>query len=193
MCRWRTARNYLAGLVAGDGSLTKYQRTHDYYIEVYDADRNFLEQVIREIRIALKVNAKIISPKNRSYYKLRISNKELFMVISELIRKRLRSPTKAFIRGIIDAEGTVYVDKKGRVALEIANTDKLIIDAVHKYLERHRIHHTVTTHRGRGNRRAILKVRIRGWDNVEKVLNLVKPNHPKIILKFTKLKSLLKK
>ena len=67
----------------------------------------FLEQVMREIRTTLKVNAKIISLKNRNYHKLRISDKELFITISELIRKRLKSPTKAFIQGIIDAEGMV--------------------------------------------------------------------------------------
>ncbi len=96
----------------GGGSLTKYQKTYDYYIEVYDADRNFLERVMQEIRTTLKVNAKIVSPKNCNYCKLRISDKELFMTISELIRKRLKSPTKAFIRGTIDAEGTVYAGKK---------------------------------------------------------------------------------
>ena len=79
MCRWRTARNYLAGLVVGDGSLTEYKKTYNYYIEVYDADREFLEKVAKEMKASLKVNAKVMAVKNRNYAKLRISSKWLFM------------------------------------------------------------------------------------------------------------------
>ena len=176
----------------GDGSLTVYEKTHDYYIEVYDADRNFLMNVAREVRMALKVNVKIISPQKHNYHKLRISNKELFLVLKDLIRKRLERPTKAFVRGIIDAEGTLYIDKKGRIALEISNTNELVIKAVHKYLKRHKIHHTITRHDGRGKRKVLFKVRVRGWDNLEHFINHIKPRHPKIVLKFLELKSLKK-
>ncbi len=189
MCRWRTARNYLAGLVVGDGSLTFYKKTNSYYIEIYDADKEFLEDIVREIRRTLKINARVTSVRGRNYSKLRISNKELYNALRVTISKRLRSPTKAFVRGIIDAEGTIYLDKKGRISLEIANVNKEIIDAVCKYLKRHGIHHRVTVHKGRGNRKTIFKVRIRGWGNVEKTLSLIKPKHPKIISKFMKLKT----
>ena len=187
MCRWRTARNYLAGLVVGDGSLIEYKRTYNYYIEIYDADREFLEKVAKEMKTNLKVNVKVMTVKNRNYAKLRISNKWLFTQVKEAIKKRIEHPTKAFIRGIIDSEGTVYADKKGRVAFEVANTNKKVIDAVHKYLKKHKIHHTVTVHKGRGNRKTIYKVRIRGWNNVENLIKLISPKHPKVSLKFYKL------
>ena len=173
----------------GDGSLTIYKKAHDYYIEVYDADRDFLMDVAREIRTALKVNVKIKSPQRHNYHKLRISNKELFLVLKDLIKERLERPTKAFVRGIVDAEGTLYVDKKGRIALEISNTNELVIKAIHKYLKRRKIHHTITRHKERG-RRILFKVRVRGWNNVEYFISHIKPRHPKIILKFLELKPL---
>ena len=90
MCRWRTAKNYLAGLTVGDGSLTKYAKTHSYYIEVYEADKAFLEDVARELETLLKVNVKIMRPRQRNYYRLRISNKSLFMSLKDLIKKSLK-------------------------------------------------------------------------------------------------------
>ena len=187
MCRWRTAQNYLAGLVLGDGTLYYYKKPGNYYIEIYDNNREFLENVGRELKTTLKVKYWITKPSKHNYHRLRVSGKELYERIKTLIEKRLKSPTKGFVRGLIDAEGTLYVDKKGRIALEIANKRYDVIKAVSMFLKRKGIHHTITKHSGKKS--VIYKVRIRGWKNVEKALNEIKPKHPKIVKKYDKLKT----
>ena len=60
-----------------------------------------------------------------------------------------------------------------------------IIKAISKFLRREKIHHTITLHREKKS--IIYKIRIRGWENVEKTIEKIKPKHPKIVVKFLNL------
>ena len=185
MCRWRSALNYLAGLVYGDGSLYHYKKNGEYFTYVYDNDREFLEEVGELVKKALGVSYTVVKPsRKKNYYRLQFTSKKIFDYVRWLIGERPKKPTKNFVRGFLDAEGTLYVDKKGRIVLEIANRNKEIIDAVAKWLNRKGIRCTVTKHRDRKG--ITYKVRIRGWENIRNTIDLLDPLHPKIRDKFMK-------
>ena len=190
MCRWRSALNYLAGLVYGDGSIYYYKRNNEYFVFVYDENYEFLRRVGEEIRRALGVNYSIVKPtKRHNYYRLQFTSKRVYDYVRELLMKRPRSLTKNFVRGIIDAEGTLFVDSKGRIAFELGMTNYTIIARIRKWLKARGIHATLTVHRDkRPGRRPIYKLHIRGWDNVEYFISYMKPLHPKIYLKFQRIK-----
>ncbi len=190
MRRWRLHINYLAGLVYGDGSLYYYERNQEYFILIYDNDYEFLRRVGEETKKIFNISYTIVKPsKTKNYYKLQFTNAELYRLLEKLIKERPKRLTKSFIRGILDAEGTIYMDKKERIALEIAMNNKQVIERMQKWLIRIGVRATVTRHQGkRGNRKTIYKVRIRGWDNVGKAIELLKPQHPKIADKYKKLK-----
>ena len=183
MCRWRSALNYLAGLVYGDGTLYYYKKNNEYFTYIYDSDKDFLKNVGELVRKALKANYTIVRPsKTKSYYRLQFTSKKVYGYVKRLVRERPRKPTKNFIRGFLDAEGSLTVDKRGRVVLEIANRNKKIIETVAGWLGKRGIKCTVTMHRDRKG--VTYKVRIRGWENVSNVIKLLDPLHPKIRDKF---------
>ena len=185
MCRWRSALNYLAGLVYGDGTLYYYERNNEYFTYVYDSDKEFLEEVGELVMKALKVNYTIVRPsKTKNYYRLQFTSRKVYDYVKKLISERPRKPTKNFIRGFLDAEGSLSVDKKGRIVLEIANRNKQVIETVARWLSKRGIRCTITKHRDRKG--IIYKVRIRGWENVGDAINLLDPLHPKIRDKFMK-------
>ena len=100
MCRWRSALNYLAGLVYGDGSIYYYKRNNEYFVFVYDENYEFLRRVGEEIRRALGVNYSIVKPtKRHNYYRLQFTSKRVYDYVRELLMKRPRSLTKNFVRG----------------------------------------------------------------------------------------------
>jgi len=172
--------NYIAGLVVGDGSLYSYK--HEYYIYIYDRDGEYLEWLKNEIEDVLKVRAHLIQKKN--YYRLQISSKQLYEELYERIDRQLKDPTKSFIAGFTDAEGTLYIDKKCRLTLEISNTDHEMMYSIWKAIIKKQIRATITEHRGKRGRKTLYKIRIRGWLNVERFIELFKPVHPKLVDKF---------
>ena len=190
MCRWRSVLNYLAGPVYGDGSLYYYRRNNEYFIHVYDQDQEFLQRVGVEVSKALKVRYTIIKPsKNANYYRLQFTSKKIYSYVAKLVKEKPQRLTKNFIRGIIDAEGTVYADKKGRVAFELGIANQRLAIKISNWLEKRGIRATCTLHKDRRpHRRTIAKVRVRGWENVDKMFKLVKPMHPKLVVKFENLK-----
>jgi len=190
MCKWRSILNYLAGLVYGDGTLYYYKRNHEYFIYVYDNNAEFLRRVAEEVKRALgkriRLHYAILKPSpSKNYYRLQFTSKEVYLYIAKLLRERPKRLTKNFVRGLMDAEGTVYADRRGRVAFELGITKPEIAVKVAAWLRRKGINATITVHNDRrGRRRTIYKVRVRGWDNVSKLFNEFKPMHPKLMEKF---------
>ncbi len=85
MCRWRSALNYLAGLVYGDGTLYRYKKNNEYFTYVYDNDESFLREVGELVRKALKVNYTIVRPsKTKNYYRLQFTSKRVYDYVKEL-------------------------------------------------------------------------------------------------------------
>ena len=108
----------------------------------------------------------------------------MYEYVKKLIKVRPLKPTKNFVRGFLDAEGSLILDRKDRITLEIANKNKEVTDSITKWLRKRNIRCTVTKHKDKNG--VIYKVRIRGWENVEKMINLLNPLHPKIRDKFIK-------
>ncbi len=189
MCRIKTAYNYLAGVIIGDGTLYRQGNTH--YIYIYDKNYEYLKELKTMIQKVFKTNAHIYR-KNKNYYRLQVVSKSLYEEIQKRIKIRQKKPVKSFVAGLTDAEGTIYIDKKCRIVLEIANTNKELIYSIMRYIKKKGINATVTKHRGKGNRKTIYKVRIRGWENIEKFIQIFNPIHPKIVEKYDFLKSLCK-
>ncbi len=192
MCRWRSHTNYLAGLVYGDGTLYYYDKNREHFILIYDNSYEFLKRIGEETKRILKVRYTIVKPsKTKNYYRLQFTNAELYKRIEKLLEERPKRLTKNFVRGILDAEGTIYTDKKGRISLEIAMNDRQLIEKIQKWLLQKGIRATVTRHNDkRRNRSIIYKVRIRGWDNVDKAIELLDPKHPKIVDKYKELRQM---
>ena len=188
MCRWRTAMNYLAGLVYGDGSLYYYANNNEYFVYVYDNNLHFLKTVGEMIKSAMGVNYTIVRPtKRHNYYRLQIMSKEVYDYVKKLLTERPKRPTKNFVRGLIDAEGSIYNDR-GRLVFQFGITDYRVAKAVYDVLQKEGIKATFVTYEDkRGNRKTLYKVYVRGEENIRKLIEKFKPLHPKITLKFEKL------
>ncbi len=191
MHQWRTAINYLAGLVYGDGSLYYYHGNGEYFTYIYDSNMSFLKEVAESVKRTMHVSYSIIKPsKNKNYYRLQFTNKRIYEEVKERMKRSQRHITKSFVRGILDAEGTLYYDR-GRIVATIALTDGRLVRKIALYLRRHGIHATLTKYQDpRGSRKTLYKVNIRGWTNVEKLVAFLKPLHPKIKDKWSELRAL---
>ena len=173
-----------------------YKRNHEYFVYVYDNNVEFLRRDAEEVKKALgkkiKIRYAIVKPSpSKNYYRLQFTSKEVYMYIAKLLRERPKRLTKNFVRGLMDAEGTVYADRKGRVAFELGITKPEIAVKVAAWLRKKGINATVTVHNDRrGRRKTLYKVRVRGWDNVSKLFDELKPMHPKLIEKFKHLQKI---
>ena len=189
MCKLKTTLNYLAGLVAGDGTLYYYRRNHEYFTYVYDNNRKFLETIGRMVSSVAKVKYTIVKPsKTQNYYRLQFTCKKIFDEIKQRMKDKRAKPVKAFIRGFIDAEGSLIMRKDGSIELVIASTDRELMKRMSKWLTKRGFKNIITKHRGKGNRKPIYAIRIRGWIYVERLIQEVKPLHPKIVQKFNEFK-----
>ena len=100
MCRWRSALNYLAGLVYGDGTLYYYRENNEYFTYVYDKNKEFLEKVGKHVAKALKVKYTIVRPSRiKRYYRLQFTSKKVYEYVKKLIKVRPLKPTKNFRKG----------------------------------------------------------------------------------------------
>ncbi len=190
MCRWRSALNYLSGLVAGDGSLYYYERNKEYFTYVYDNNRDFLDKVGQLIQKTVKVSYTIVKPsKTKNYYRLQFTSKRVYEYVKKLLKERPKRPTKNFVRGLIDAEGSLYIDRKNRIVLQIGLTNRELAESIYKWMLKHGYRVTFTAYVDkRPNRRKMYKVYVRGWANIERLMNELNPMHPKLYQKFLSLK-----
>ena len=192
MCRWRSQLNYLAGLVAGDGTLYYYKKTNEYFTYIYDSNKEFLQLIGKETAKIFKVSYTIVKPsKEKNYYRLQFTSKKIYELVKHLLDVRPKKPTKSFIRGLIDAEGSLYMDKRGRLVLQIGLTNYTLANSIYMWIIKRGLRATLTKYRDkRINRKTIFKVYVRGWENVQRLINEVRPNHPKISQKFHELYNL---
>ena len=192
MCKWRSVLNYLSGLVAGDGSLYYYEKNHEYFTYVYDNNRDFLERVGQLVSTTLKVSYTIIKPsKTKNYYRLQFTSKKIYLYLKKLLNERPKRPTKNFVRGLIDAEGSISMDKKKRVIFQVGVTNYGLALSVYHWLKKHGYRVTfVKSIDRRPNRKPVYKIYLRGWKNLERLMNELKPLHPKLKDKFLKFRNI---
>ena len=183
--------DYLAGLICGDGSFWYSVNDRTYHVYVYDKDKTFLETIAKICREFLNVKSiRIRKLHSKNSYELELKGSTIYHELSRRINKLLVDPNIPFIRGLTDAEGSLYYSNT--ITLEITNTEEYIITAIHKVLEEHNIKHFIVKEKRKSPRKDIIKVRVRGWSNVTRFVQIIQPIHPKIKDKFSLLSKNLK-
>jgi intein/homing endonuclease len=146
--------SYLAGLISADGHLDKDEKS----VSIYSNDRTFSEKVRVLLEEESGANAKIYSSKNAykiysycpSFYDLLIKKYNLFAGRKS---DRLKFPenldlknTKSFLKGYVDGDGCIYIDKRKRRGkinfyprVEIASKSKKFLTQAKKFLERNNV------------------------------------------------------
>ncbi len=132
--------SYLVGALR-DGSVYRYERNRSYYVIWYSSDRQYLEnEVCSRIR-KIGYNCGKVYMYKKSQYRVRISSKSLF----ETITKKYGHPGKTngsitwytpepikkaeffeqieYVKGFVDAEGSVIASNKG---IQIDVSQKII-------------------------------------------------------------------
>ena len=171
---------YLAGLVFGDGCFYYDRHARMYYVYVYDGSKEFLERIAKLMERETGIrNIRLRRLRGRNSYELRIAGKKLFHELQELIRHNKLKPSIDFIRGLVDAEGTLYIDKYNGVTTEIANTDRIVLENTRKELFKHGIKSFVIIENRKPPRKKLYKIRIRGLDRVSYFLRTINPLHPR--------------
>ena len=151
-----------------------------YYVYVYDKSREFLEKIAMLVKYELGIrNVRLRKLNSKNSYELRIAGKNQYRKLQELIKRNSLKPSIDFIRGITDAEGTFYIDKYNGPTIEIANTDKEIIESITVELRRHGIRSFIVSENRKPPRKKLYKIRIRGLENVLHFLKIVNPLHPR--------------
>ncbi|RFA93062.1 hypothetical protein CGL51_13545 [Pyrobaculum aerophilum] len=172
--------DYLAGYVLGDGYLYHYAKEGKYFIRMADRDEVFLRHLQKQIYENLGYKGHIYRLGRKNAWVLEYSNKKLYTALSEKIPILLNDPTREFVAGIIDAEGSLQIPKKGSIRLVVVNTNTAILNAVKKILAEIGIMTAVKLYgRKKENERQRYRLIIYGKRNVEKVLKTLPLQHPK--------------
>ena len=153
-----------------------------YYVRVSDANRGFLEELKRKLAdIGAKPYIYRIGRKN--CYTLEIRGIKYYNEIRKRIEKNLHTPSIPFVRGFIDAEGSLQMDeKRNTVKIYIVNKNKNYLNIIGKLLEKQKIRYKIAEY---DKKQPKYRLMIFGWKNVKKLLSTIKPIHPK----FKKMKT----
>lgn len=139
--------DWLIGVVIGDG------RISDRYIRVYNND----EAIIQKCKLTFDKKFGIKEPKvktrklsknrngflrNKETVEITINSTELVFVFNKLSKRFLKNPTKDFINGLFDAEGSI--DLRGTVTFwQRKNIEgEIVTKSVKKWLQANRIKFT---------------------------------------------------
>ena len=173
--------DYLAGLVFGDGTLYYDPWSRMYYIYIYDKSKDFLEKVAEYVRKYINTRIRIRKLKNKNSYELRLSGVKLYTMIVNSIEKNISSPSIWFIRGLLDAEGSLYYDKYHRKSiLEISNINIELLKKIKNILKEYGFKLYLIRNKRKPPRHDIYKIRIKGDEEITYLLNMLKPLHPRL-------------
>ena len=173
--------DYLAGLVFWDGTLYYDPWSRMYYIYIYDKSKDFLEKVAEYVRKYINTRIRIRKLKNKNSYESRLSGIKLYTMIVNSIEKNISSPSIWFIRGLLDAEGSLYYDKYHRKSvLEISNINIELLKKIKNILKEYGFKLYLIRNKRKPPRHDIYKIRIKGNEEITFLLNMLKPLHPRL-------------
>jgi intein/homing endonuclease len=185
--------SYIAGLISADGHLDKNEKS----VSIYSNNRVFSERIRFLLKEESGAKAKIYASKNAykiysycpSFYNLLVERYNLFIGRKS---HRLKFPEnlnleeiKSFIKGYVDGDGCVYVDKRKRrgkidfyLRVEIASKSKKFLTKIKKFLEKNKV---VCGKIKKGER--VFRLCIYA-SNAKKFVHFIGFRHPEKILSF---------
>ena len=163
--------DYLAGLVYGDGAFYYDIHSRMYHIYIYDKEEAFLRKIEGMITKELGIrSARIREIRVKNSFELRFSRKEVFEELRNFIKENMTNPSLEFIRGLTDAEGTIYLDKYNGLTLEISNINQELLGRICRVLKNYKIRCSIIKNRRKPPRKTLYKIRIRRY-----------PKHPRLL------------
>lgn len=171
---------YLAGLVAGDGTFHYSKGDGSYRVTIADSDRAFLEHIRAKTYESLGYSGYIYKIPGKNAWALRYTRKALYTALLEKIPMLLLSPTLDFAAGIIDAEGSLQKPRRGSLRIVVVNTKVELLEAVRKALEPIVPELKIRPYgKPKGKEKQRYRLIIYGKENVQKVLATTPLQHPK--------------
>ncbi len=183
-------KEYLAGLIAGDGQIEKKR------ITITDSSKEFLNDVARRTINVLGIGPKIHQRTNVNAYYMRIYGVKTVEGFRQLITELKSRPTLNFIRGFFDAEGTINVEQGKYIVIEISQHEGTIIAnlaialrdrCIYSYI-RYREYYDPRPKKRKTYTRYVL--RIKRMSSVYRFLSRVGVRHPKHVSKLMRLRPL---
>ena len=173
---------YLAGYVYGDGNLYYDRKKQSYRVRLYDSSREHLEWLANKIKEKYGIKPVITRRKNENLYSLSFYSKRIYFFLQRRTNDLYISPSICFIRGILDAEGYCYLRKRGSsidVEIGIANKDLELLRRIIEEFQRHNIKASLVTREFHNPNRSVGYIRVYGLRNVQRLITLISPYHPR--------------
>ncbi len=183
-------REYLAGLIAGDGQFEQKR------ITITDSSREFLERNAEKMLRFLGLKPRIHARNNTRAYYLRIYGTDIVREFRKLVVELKSKPTINFIRGFFDAEGTILVEQGKYVVIEISQRDAPLLANLAVALRDRCIYPYIKYQAYYDHRPSRMKtytryvLRIKRKSSVYRFLNKVGLRHPKHISEMSRLRPL---
>ena len=179
---------YLIGALR-DGSVYYYQRSRNYYVIWYSSNKSYLERIIIPRLKKLGYSSAKVYQYKKGHYRVRISSKRLYQYIAEKcehpvythepwptpppIRRALLDLKIEYVRGFVDAEGSVISSQKG-FQIDISQKIKEPLEFLQEVLAEIGIR-TTGIYKGPDN---VWRLRISSISNIARFHNLVGFRHP---------------
>tara|TARA_Y100000310_G_C20454656_1_gene702454 strand:+ start:118 stop:765 length:648 start_codon:yes stop_codon:yes gene_type:complete len=198
------------GIVFGDGYLNNYKRekSTNYVLEIAGHsinDKTYLSKyVLKLCETLFNKTPKLVFKKDQQTMYIRINSKAInnFMIQQGFIKgkkKKMELPEwiknndnymRFFIRGVTDTDGSVCpIRKRNYPRIRITNTNFIVINEIHKWLEKMGIKHAFgereTKRNGKSSKQ--LMVEINGFERTKKFIELIGFKNPKHINKYNRL------
>jgi DNA-binding transcriptional regulator WhiA len=192
----------LCGIIIGDGNLWTNNRKYEITITGSPKDRRYMDAVEKYFTVVTNRNM---------YYRqrgrgLRISlySKDAFVYFTEVLGIKIgkekgsstipsqiirnRDYCLAFIRGLFDTDGSIFLSSKPGVtnypSIEITNKNRKLLVSIKEILEREGMRVTIRASNTNTN-----KIAIHGRRMIKLWRNLIGSSHPR---KLTKMESIIK-
>ena len=178
---------YVIGALLGDGCLYKWKPTNNYAILI--GDKKFTTKYAKYLRICTNKKTRPYIDRSKNIWFVRTNNFELYEMFKKsrfnltyLEHKITKEEPRAallFIEGFFDAEGCVKLIKElsrktPKVCLDITNTNKELLDLVHRLLARYLdIKGHFSLQKPFGNRKTAYHLRIYKKGDIRKFLKLL--------------------
>ncbi|MHA1410359.1 MAG: LAGLIDADG family homing endonuclease [Candidatus Odinarchaeia archaeon] len=170
---------YIVG-IAEDAYLGKGGKT-GYVFDIESKNRIFIQRsVAKRLSIILNKPVRVRKRPSRPYYRIRVWSRSLIRFVRSIMADPtivLKWPINAqllWVRGFIDAEGSVTLSGEKQPMLSVYNKNKLKLKIIEKILGTHKI----IAHYYKSHSREVWQQYFTGRENLTILLKVVKIEHP---------------